>query len=171
MKFFYVVTAALCAASCILLPLAAVETQTWEQSSMADFEKGTLTRLSLSSEGHLTLAPVLKEVLDPSVAFLWAVARDSKGNWYVGGGALGGSKAKLFTIDAQGKGRLLAELDGIAVQAIAIDRQDRLYAATSPDGKVYRVDASGRADVFYDPKTKYIWALTFGPTGDLYVAT
>jgi hypothetical protein len=46
-----------------------------------------------------------------------------------------------------------------------------VYAATSPDGKVYRVDATGKADVFYDPKTKYIWALAFAKNGDLYVAT
>jgi outer membrane protein assembly factor BamB len=138
---------------------------------MADFDKGTLTHLSLSSEGHLSVAPALKEVYDPSVAFLWAVARDSKGNLYAGGGSLGGSKAKLFAIDPQGRGKLLAELDGIAVQAIAIDRQDRVYAATSPDGKVYRVDASGNAQVFYDPKAKYIWALAFARSGDLYVAT
>ena len=30
---------------------------------------------------------------------------------------------------------------------------------------------SGKADVFYDPKTKYIWALAFAKNGDLYVAT
>jgi outer membrane protein assembly factor BamB len=138
---------------------------------MADFDKGTLTHLSLSSDGRLSVAPALKEVYDPSVAFLWAVARDSKGNLYTGGGSLGGSKAKLFAIDSQGRGKLLAELDGIAVQAIAIDRQDRIYAATSPDGKVYRVDASGKAQVFYDPKAKYIWALAFARSGDLYIAT
>jgi hypothetical protein len=154
-----------------ILPLAAVETQTWEHSSMADFEKATLTRLSLSSEGHITVAPALKEVFDASVAVLWAVARDSKGNVYAGGGALGGAKAKLFMIDAQGRGKTLAELDGIAVQAIAVDRQDRVYAATSPDGKVYRIGPSGKADVFYDPKAKYIWALAFSRTGDLFVAT
>jgi len=86
----------------------------------------------------------LREVYDASLAFLWAVAHDSKGNIYAGGGSLGGSRAKLSVIDSQGRGKLLAELDGITVQAIAIDRQDRVYAATSPDGKVYRVDASGR---------------------------
>ena len=59
----------------------------------------------------------------------------------------------------------------MAIQAIAIDKQDRVYAATSPDGKVYRVDASGKAEVFYDPKTKYIWALAFAKNGDLFVAT
>lgn len=157
----------LCAAGA----LHAVETKTWQQGEMADFEKGALTRLSLSSDGRLTLAPVLKEIFDPSVTFLWTVARDSKGNIYAGGGGLGGSKAKLFVVDASGKAKTLAEIDGMAIQAIAIDRQDRVYAATTPDGKVYRVDAAGKAEVFYDPRAKYIWALAFSKTGDLYVAT
>jgi hypothetical protein len=138
---------------------------------MADFDKGTLTGLSLSSEGRLTLAPAVKEIFDGSVSFLWAVARDSKGNVYAAGGGLGGTKAKLFAVDPQGKMKTLAELDGIAIQAIAIDASDRIYAATSPDGKVYRVDAAGKVDVFYDPKAKYIWALAFDKSGNLYVAT
>ena len=142
---------------------------------MEEFDQGTLQHLSLSSDGRLSVAPRLREIYDSSTAVLWSIARDSKGNIYTGGGSLGGSRAKLFVIDSQGdlqgRGKLLAELDGIAVQAIAIDRQDRVYAATSPDGKVYRVDPSGKADVFYDPKTKYIWALAFAKNGDLYVAT
>ncbi|HEV2201376.1 MAG TPA: WD40 repeat domain-containing protein [Bryobacteraceae bacterium] len=157
---------------CVLAPLLAVETRTWEQSEQADFERGTLTKLSLSSDGRLMPAPVVKEIFDASVTFLWTVARDSKGNVYAGGGGVGGSKAKLVQIDPGGNAKTLAELDGLAIQAVAIDRQDRVYAATSPDGKVYRVDAaSGKADVFYDPKTKYIWALAFAQNGDLFVAT
>jgi outer membrane protein assembly factor BamB len=168
MRLVPVVSALLCAGS--LLP--AVDTKTWEQNSMEDFDRGALQHLSLSSDGRLSVAPRLREVYDASLAFLWAVARDSKGNIYVGGGSLGGSRAKLSVVDSQGRGKLLAELDGITVQAIAIDRQDRVYAATSPDGKVYRLDAaSGKADVFYDPKTKYIWSLAFAKNGDLYVAT
>jgi len=160
-----------CALLCVCTLAIAVETKTWEQGSMEDFDQGTLQHLSLSSDGRLSVAPRLREVYDSSTAVLWAVARDSKGIIYTGGGSLGGSRAKLFAIDTRGQGKLLAEMDGIAVQAIAIDRQDRVYAATSPDGKVYRVDASGKADVFYDPKTKYIWALAFTKNGDLYVAT
>jgi hypothetical protein len=167
MRFLRVLTPVLC----ILAPLWAVETQVWEHAEQADFEKGTLSKLSLSSDGRLTPAPVLREIYDPSVAFLWAVARDSKGNVYAGGGGVGGSKAKLLVVDAAGKARTLAELDGMVIQSIAIDKQDRVYAATSPDGRVYRVDAAGKAEVFYDPKTKYIWALAFSSTGDLFVAT
>src|SRR5271169_4806719 len=120
---------------CALGTLRAVDTKTWQQGDMADFEKGTLTRLSLASDGRLALAPVVKEIYDPSVTFLWAVARDSKGNLYTGGGALSASKAKLFAIDPAGKAKLVTELDGMAIQAIAVDREDRVYAATSPDGK------------------------------------
>ena len=153
----------------------AVDTKTWQQGSIEDFDQGTLQHLSLSSDGRLAVAPRVREVYDSSLAVLWSVARDSKGTIYTGGGSLGGSRAKLFSIDTRGQGKLLAELDGIAVQAIAIDRQDRVYAATSPDGKVYRIDpskdAAGKADVFYDPKAKYIWALAFAKNGDLYVAT
>src|SRR5580658_1444862 len=171
MNISRVFPALLCASLCGSIALFAVETKYWQQSEMADFEKGTLTRLSLSSEGHLTLAPAVKEIYDPSVTFLWAVARDSKGNLYTGGGSVSASKAKLIMIDASGKAKTLAELDGMAVQAIAIDRQDRVYAATSPDGKVYRVDGAGKSEVFYDPHAKYIWALAFSRSSDLFVAT
>jgi WD40 repeat protein len=167
MKISFLCAAVLCASASVY----AVDTKMWSQGDMSDFEKATLTRLSLSSDGRISLAPAMKEVFDPSVTFLWAVARDSEGTLYIGGGALGGTKAKLFAVDAAGKSRTVAELDGMSIQALAIDRQDRVYAATSPDGKVYRVDASGKAEVFYDPKAKYIWALAFSKSGDLFVAT
>lgn len=149
----------------------AVETKTWEHSSQADFEKGTLKKLSLRSDGRLFLAPASKEILDSSVAYLWALAEDSKGNLYAGGGGPGASAARLFRIDASGKTESLAELEGLQVQAIAIDRRDRLYAATAPDGKVYRVSRDGEAEVYYDPRTKYIWAMAFNSKGELFVAT
>lgn len=161
----------LSAVLCLTAALRASDTKTWTQGEMSDFERGTLTRLSVASDGRLALAPVVKELFDPSVAFLWAIARDSKGNLYTGGGGLGGTKTKLYQVDRDGKSKTLAELEGIAIQAIAVDSHDRVYAATSPDGKVYRVDQTGQSEVFYDPKQKYIWALAFSRSGDLFVAT
>lgn len=149
----------------------AVDTRTWQQSEMADFTKGDLTHLSIRSDGRITLAPMVKELFDSSTAYLWALARDSKGTLYTAGGEPGGSTAKLFVIDSNGKPRKFAELDGLEVHALAIDQRDRLYAATAPDGKVYRVSSDGKSEVFYDPHAKYIWALAFNRAGDLYVAT
>jgi sugar lactone lactonase YvrE len=147
--------------------LVAGETRYWTQSESADFEKGVIQKLSVRSDGLLTLAPRSREVFDTSAAYLWALARDSKGNLYAGGG----TGAKLFRIPPGGPGKLLAELDGLEIHAIAVDARDRVYAATAPDGKVYRITGNAKPEVFYDPKAKYIWALAFDHKGDLLVAT
>lgn len=147
--------------------LFAGETHIWSESELADFEKANLGKLSLRSDGVITLAPRLRELYDTSLPYLWALAQDSKGNLYAGGG----TGAKLYRVGADGKGKLLAELDALEVHAIAVDAKDRVYAATSPDGKIYRIGASGKPEVFFDPKAKYIWAMEFDSKGDLYVAT
>lgn len=150
----------------------AVETRSWQQSEMGDFEKGKLSKLSLRNDGRLTVAPVVRELHDASTPYLWAVAQDSKGNLYIGGGSAGGSSEKLIQVDANGKAKIIAELDGLEIHAIAVDRSDAIYAATSPDGKIYKLrNAGAKPEVFYDPKAKYIWALAFNPAGDLFIAT
>src|SRR5580698_6582357 len=99
MTFPKLLCALLGASACVY----AVETKTWQQVYMSDFERGSLTRLSLSSDGQLSLAPALKQLYDPSVTFLWAIAIDSKGNIFAGGGGLGGTRTKLYEVDAAGK--------------------------------------------------------------------
>jgi len=147
--------------------MSAGQTRTWTQGEAADFEKGNLKNLSLRSDGRLTLAPVSKEFFDTASSYLWAMAQDSKGNLYTGGG----TSAKLFRIPPDGRGKVLAELDGLEIHAITVDSRDRVYAATSPDGKVYRITGSGKPEVFYDPKAKYIWGMAFDAAGNLFVAT
>ncbi len=142
-------------------------TRTWLQADASDFEKGQIHGLSIRSDGRLTLAPKVNELFDASAAYLWALARDSKGNLYTGGGP----GAKLYRISPDGSHKMLAEFDALEIHAIAVDAQDRVYAATSPDGKIYRVNAAGKSEEFYDPKQKYIWGMAFGPQGDLFVAT
>jgi hypothetical protein len=161
-----ILTAVFCllaSVSCLL----SSQTRVWTESDYLDFEKGNLKNLSLRSDGLITLAPEFKEIYDTSSAYLWALARDSKGDLYAGGGP----GAKLYRLSANGEKKTVAELDGLQIQALAIDAQDRLYAATAPDGKVYRVAPDGKHEVFYDPKAKYIWALAFNKAGDLLVAT
>jgi sugar lactone lactonase YvrE len=143
------------------------QTQIWTQGEYADFEKGVVKNLSLRSDGLLTLAPRSREVFDTSAAYLWALARDSKGNLYTAGG----TGAKLYRIPPGGPGKLLAEVDALEIHAIAVDSKDRVYFGAAPDGKVYRVTGNAKPEVFYDPKAKYIWAMAFDNQGDLLVAT
>ncbi|MGA3096446.1 MAG: hypothetical protein ABSF25_08340 [Bryobacteraceae bacterium] len=153
---------ALCATA-----LYAGQTRTWSQDEFADFQKGAVKNLSLRSDGRLTLAPRTRELFDASAPYLWALAQDSKGNLYAGGG----TGAKLYAIAPDGKSRVVADLDALEIHALAVDARDRIYAATAPDGKVYRITGNGKPEVFYDPKAKYIWALEFDAKGNLYVAT
>ncbi|HYL75483.1 MAG TPA: hypothetical protein VEU96_14820 [Bryobacteraceae bacterium] len=150
---------------------SAVETRFWQQGDRTDFEKGTLHHLSLRSDGRVFLAPEFPEIFDSSTPYLWAIAADSKGNLYTAGGGSGSGSAKLFVIDGAGKSRTFAELEGLEIHALALDSKDQLYAATDPDGKVYKIGADGKASVFYDPHQKYIWAMAFNSKGDLFVAT
>src|SRR5580658_6449835 len=118
--------------------LLAGQTKTWSEGEYSDFEKGVIKNLSLRSDGLLTLAPASHELFDTTSAYLWALAEDSKGNLYAGGG----TNARLYRIPPDGKGKLLAEMDALQVQAVAVDSKDRVYAATAPDGKVYRIAAN-----------------------------
>src|SRR5579872_6397559 len=104
--------------------LFAGQTRTWSQGDFSDFEKGVIKNLSVRSDGAVTLAPRTKEFSDTSAMYLWSLARDSKGNLYTGGG----TGAKLYRIGADGKSRVLAELDGFEIHAIAVDSKDRVYA-------------------------------------------
>jgi hypothetical protein len=161
----------LLAALAVTAACFAVETKFWQQGDRTDFEKGSLTHLSLRSDGRIFLAPEFPEVFDSSTPYLWAVAADSKGNLYTAGGGSGSGSAKVFLIDSSGKSRTFAELEGLEIHAVAIDSKDQVYAATDPDGKVYKIGSNGKAQLFYDPHQKYIWAMSFNAKGDLFVAT
>ena len=161
-----------CAFVCVCALLPAVETKTWEQDSMEDFDQGTLQHLSLSSDGRLTVAPAVREVYDSSTAVLWAVARDSKGN-RLRRRRQPGRIAGQAVLDrrSQATGNCWRSWTESRCRR---SRSTGRIACTRPHRRTAKFIAwtrTGKADVFYDPKTKYIWALAFAKNGDLYVAT
>ena len=145
----------------------AQHTRRWRQSTYDEFLKGTTHGIAVRSDGRLELAPKFAQLADADASYLWAIRLDAKGAPYVSGG----SPAKVFKLDANGKAATVFESSELSAQAIAFDSKGELYVGTSPDGKVYRVTGSGEKSVFFDPKTKYIWDIAFGPDGILYVAT
>jgi len=150
--------------------LSAVETHVWEHSDQADFARGTTKKLSIRSDGRLSLAPEFKELDSTTVPYLWAVQQDSKGVLYYAGGAPTGAYAKIYSLIGSEKPRVFAEIAGLEIHALAIDSHDRVYAAVLPDAKIYRIE-NGKPQLFFDAKCKYIWAMTFDKSGNLFVAT
>src|SRR5712664_3254310 len=150
-----------------LSPSFAEHTRRWRQSTYDEFLKGTAHGVAVRSDGRLELAPKFTLLADADASYLWSVRVDPKGTLY----AAGGSPAKVFRFDSNGKPSVVFDSTDLSAQAIAFDPKGTLYVGTSPDGKVYRVSASGEKSIFFDPKTKYIWDLAFSSDGTLYVAT
>src|SRR5271170_2058654 len=147
--------------------LHAEHTRRWLQTTYEEFLKGTAHGVAVRSDGRLELAPKFTLLADADASYLWSLRLDPKGALY----AAGGSPAKVFRFDGNGKPVTFFESTDLVAQSMAFDAKGALYVATSPDGKVYRVSASGEKSVFFDPKTKYIWDIAFGADGILYVAT
>ncbi len=150
-----------------LSPSFAEHTRRWRQSTYDEFLKGSAHGVAVRSDGRLELAPKFTLLADADASYLWSVRVDPKGMLY----AAGGSPAKVFRFDSNGKPSVVFDSTDLSAQAIAFDPKGTLYIGTSPDGKVYRVSASGEKSIFFDPKTKYIWDLAFSSDGALYVAT
>ena len=178
--------------------LFAEGTQSWEQSSYDEFEKGTAKGVAIDSNGHLELAPPLKAISTTPSTFLWALAADGSGNIY----AAAGSPARVYRVTSKGEVSIIFEPQELQVQSLLVDKDGTVYAATSPDGKVYKIvrkpgvsfpapavpakkdisteaeipknvpfDSAYTATVLFEPKTKYIWDLAEDSQGRIYVAT
>jgi WD40 repeat protein len=149
------------------LKIHAAEPLIWSVNSRADVLKGDSRGVSIDFNGKISPAPKLNEIFNTGQSYIWSSVVDTAGNFYLGTGADG----KIFKIDTNGKGSLLADLNELNVSALAIGRDGEIFAATSPDGKVYRLDANGRATVYFEPQEKYIWALAVLADGSLAVGT
>src|SRR5437762_4600370 len=148
------------------LPLLAVTPLFWETRTYDDFRKGKFTNISLTSDDELILAPRFDVVFNTEQTLIWSTVADSKGNVYLGTGHDG----KIFKVDSSGKGTMLARVPELDVLALAVDNKDVLYAGSGPDGKVYKIQ-DGKPTEFFDPKSKYIWAMVFDRQGRLLVGT
>jgi sugar lactone lactonase YvrE len=171
-------------------------TRIWEQSKFEELTKGTPKGIALRSEGGLELAPVFKAIATTASTYIWSIASDSAGNVYVAAG----SPARVYRITPDGQSTTIFEPQELQVQALVVSKNDAkndkkvvVYAATAPDGKVYRLEPpnveSGKvesgakspssssssfpwsATPYFDPGTKYIWDMVLDQAGTLYVAT
>jgi outer membrane protein assembly factor BamB len=150
--------------------LPGASTATWELNSWQDFVKGKFTNVALSRDGRLAAAPALTQWADTSQPAVWSAAPAKDGGFYLGTGHRG----HVYYVDKAGQATSLWTAPEPEVFAIATDTKGTLYAATSPDGKVYRLDTTtkpAKATMVFDPKSRYIWSLAVGVDGTLYIGT
>jgi WD40 repeat protein len=121
---------------CLSTAVSADGTRTWEQSKFDELTKGTATGVAIRSEGGLELAPAFKLLYATPSTYIWAAAADDAGNVY----AATGAPARVYRITPDGKATIIFEPQELQVQALEVGANGVIYAATAPDGKVYKIE-------------------------------
>ncbi len=68
-------------------------------------------------------------------------------------------------------GSQLFDSTELEIHAITPGPDGSIFAASSPDGRIYRVERDGKSSTFFDPEQKYVWALATDAKGNVYAAT
>src|SRR5216684_4757390 len=119
-------------------------TRTLEQSKFEELIKGTATGVAIRNAGGLELAPAFKTLSATPSTYIWAIAADDAGNVY----AATGAPARVYRITPGGQATIIFEPQELQVQALQVAPGGVIYAATAPDGKVYKLEhkAGAKAD-------------------------
>jgi hypothetical protein len=163
-------------------------TKLWTVGRYDEMEKGSTEGVAIRSDGRLEAGPANSLVYATGKSYVWSMASDAAGNGYLGlGGAASGS-AVVMKVTPDGKNSQIFSGKELAAQAVRLATDGSVLVATSPDGKVYRVPASGGTGtggtgtngaaapvVVFDAamteeKPKYLWDLAVGKGGEVYVA-
>lgn len=156
------------------LPIQGAET-TWSAAVGGDgsifIGTGNEGKIAKVTGGQATIVATTKEMAVSAMAAAW-------GGDIVAGTLGGPAPAKLYRLP-KGGGNAAQELKPFAelagaenVMALAFDPKSKaLYAATGPEGKVFRVDEGGRAQVHFDADDAHIVSLAVGPDGVVYAGT
>jgi hypothetical protein len=150
----------------------AVKTDRWELKSPQDFMRGKLQQLIVTSSGELRLGYGSTK-LGEFAKEIWCSAVDRDGTIYFGTG----SPAEVYALGKDGRTTKLFEADSIAVTTVALDSRGNLYAATMPEGKIYKISTNGKAvptktdEPFCKLRAPYVWSLIVDKQDRLFAGT
>jgi hypothetical protein len=161
-----------------LLPgLASAQgTKLWSVERYDEMEKGSTEGVAIRSDGRLEAGPSSSLLYETGKSYVWSIVGDAAGDSYVGLGGTAAGSALVMKVTPGGKGSQIFAGKELAVQAVRVAPDGSVLAATSPDGKVYRIpQGGGAAAIVFDPsmteeKPKYLWDLAVGRAGEVYVA-
>lgn len=146
--------------------MAAVQPQFWRVTNAEDFLAGELEGFAVTTRGELLLAPAVRKVASFNDPFVLSQTTATNGDRFFGTG----NEGKVYRLRG-------ADLKAIftapepEIYAVAF-HNGAVYAGSSPNGKVYRIDPeSGAHTIYFDPQQAYIWALEPLNNGDMAVAT
>ncbi|HEX7192757.1 MAG TPA: hypothetical protein VF381_14410 [Thermoanaerobaculia bacterium] len=144
----------------------AVAPQFWRVRNVEDFLTGDVDGFAVTSRGDLRAGPTMRKVASFNDPFVLSQATGANGDRFFGTG----NDGKVYRLHGT-ELKLVYKASEPEIYALAF-HDGAIYAASSPNGKVYRIDPNdGKGTVFFDPKQAYVWAIDFAANGDLLVAT
>jgi len=161
------------AAGLVLAPLfvtgdaGAVGTRTFVLDTLDKMSGGDLKGVSVSSDGTVRAGFTLGSAPIPDATTVFAATTLTDGSTLIGTSPNGKVyKAVGDTIT------LFGDTGALAVTSIVQAKNGTIYAATIPDGKIFKL-SQGKADVFATlPDASHVWALTRDKNGTgLFAAT
>ena len=130
--------------------------------------KGKGSGFSLGADGTLVAGPSVGASIDLGAEQAWSIYRRPDHALFIGTAPDG----RLLEVTDAGAVKTVAKVKEPAIYAVAGSADGlNVFFASSPDGKIYRMNPSGDPEVWFDPHEKYIWALLVTPEGTLYAAT
>lgn len=152
----------------LTLPAHAEFPKNWYVEGVRDFLNGALVSTAIQSDGSLTLSSAFQErnllsasnILDavPLNASEILVATAKPG------------AAILVRLGDSGSEKKLLEVPQGFVSAVAKGKDGAFYAASAPDGRIYKGDKNGLKPIF-QAEEKYVWDLLPAKDGQLYFTT
>ena len=118
----------------------------WTTATAAEFLRGTSDGVFVSSEGVVSPGPLLTSRLTSAPTQVWSLIEAADGTLLAGTGGDG----RVLRLRTGQPDATVFDADESNIFALAA-AGDRVYAASSPDGKVYVIEGTSAARVFFDP--------------------
>jgi hypothetical protein len=146
---------------------SAVGTRTFVLDTLEKLSGGDLTGVAVSSDGGVRAGFTLGSAPIPEASATFSATTLADGSVLIGTSPNG--KVYRSVGDATS---LFADTGALAVTSIVQARNGTIYAATIPDGKIFKI-SQGKADVFATlPETSHVWSLVLDRNGSgLFAAT
>lgn len=194
-KTFSIITIIVFVCLSFTILLFPVEVKKKETVDFEAFQKGKFSGTSLDSKGSLFLGPKIKTINGPGKEYYLGLATTDNGDIYVGTGHQGAvfkvglpapapsppaGSSKASSTEAESPEDTVKEIcrfDELDVYALLVKSNGDIFAGTSPDGKLYKIDKNQSKDKeksvkeFFNPEEKYIWDIKEDKAGNIILAT
>lgn len=118
----------------------------WRFNAAVDWNKGERHGLAPITDGALVLAPEFTSVAELPPGPVWCLTSDGVGGVFAGIGTEG----SIVHATADGTSSVVCRLPEVTVNALLRTSDGALYAATSPNGRTYRIAAGMPPEAIHD---------------------